>query len=41
MFIAIQMLMSPPHTYALHTDDEIAPEYCRAVAEMVARTVSR
>lgn len=41
VFIAIQMLMSPLHTYALYTDVEIAPEYCRVVAEMVARAIGR
>ena len=41
VFVAIQMLMSPLHTYALYTDVEIAPEYCRVVAEMVARAIGR
>ena len=37
--ITLQLLMSPLHTVALFTDLPVTPNYCRAIADMVACAV--
>ena len=38
--LALQLLTSPLHTFALYSDAPIDPGYCRAVADLVTRAVS-
>jgi hypothetical protein len=39
--IVLQLLTSPLHTFALYTDRPVPAGYCRAIADMIARGVSR
>ena len=39
--VVMQLLSSPLHTIALYTDRPATPEYCRAVADLVARALVR
>lgn len=38
--IALQLLTSPLHTFALFSNDDVDPGYCRAIADLVTRAVS-
>lgn len=38
--VALQLLTSPLHTFALYSDDPIPPEYCRTIADLVTRAIS-
>lgn len=38
--LALQLLTSPLHTFALFSNDDVDPGYCRAVADLVTRAVS-
>ncbi|MGE2729872.1 TetR/AcrR family transcriptional regulator C-terminal ligand-binding domain-containing protein [Mycolicibacterium vaccae] len=38
--VALQLLTSPLHTYALYRDDPLDPAYCRLVADLVARAIA-
>ena len=39
--VVVQLLSSPLHTVALYSDQLATPDYCRAVAELVARALTR
>ena len=38
--IALQLLTSPLHTYALYRDKPVDAQYCRLVADLVARAIA-
>lgn len=38
--VALQLLTSPLHTFALYRDTPVDPAYCRAVADLVARAIT-
>ncbi|MBB2991154.1 AcrR family transcriptional regulator [Mycolicibacterium iranicum] len=38
--VALQLLTSPLHTFALYSNDPISPEYCRTIADLVTRAIS-
>ncbi|KMO71954.1 hypothetical protein MCHLDSM_04103 [Mycolicibacterium chlorophenolicum] len=38
--VALQLLTAPLHTFALFSNDDVDPGYCRAIAELVTRAVS-
>ncbi|MGE2832352.1 TetR/AcrR family transcriptional regulator C-terminal ligand-binding domain-containing protein [Mycobacterium sp. SMC-4] len=38
--VALQLLTSPLHTFALYRDDPVDPAYCRMVADLVARAIT-
>jgi AcrR family transcriptional regulator len=38
--VALQLLTAPLHTFALFSNDDVDPDYCRAIAELVTRAVS-
>ncbi len=38
--IALQLLTSPLHAFALYSNDDVDPGYCRAIADLVTRAVS-
>ncbi|KRE25695.1 TetR family transcriptional regulator [Mycobacterium sp. Soil538] len=38
--IALQLLTSPLHTFALFSNDDVDTGYCRAIADLVTRAVS-
>ncbi|AFM15953.1 transcriptional regulator, TetR family [Mycolicibacterium chubuense NBB4] len=37
--VALQLLTSPLHTFALYTNDPVDPDHCRAVADLVTRAI--
>ena len=37
--VALQLLTSPLHTFALYSEDPIPPEYCRTIADLVTRAI--
>lgn len=37
--VALQLLTSPLHTFALYSNDPIGADYCRTVAELVTRAI--
>ncbi|BBX18361.1 TetR-like C-terminal domain-containing protein [Mycolicibacterium duvalii] len=38
--VALQLLTSPLHTFALYRDAPVDPAYCRAVADLVTRAIA-
>lgn len=38
-FVALQLLTSPLHTFALYSNDLISPDYCRTIANLVTRAI--
>lgn len=38
--VALQLLTSPLHTFALYRDGPVDPAYCRMVADLVTRAIS-
>ncbi|WP_264021941.1 TetR-like C-terminal domain-containing protein [Mycolicibacterium pyrenivorans] len=38
--LTLQLLTSPLHTFALYTDQPVDPDFCRAIADLVARAIS-
>jgi hypothetical protein len=39
--VALQLLTSPLHTFALYSNAPVDPGYCRVVADLVTRAISR
>ena len=37
--VALQLLTSPLHTFALYSNDPIGADYCRTIAELVTRAI--
>jgi len=39
--VALQLLTSPLHTFALYSNDTIGEDYCRTIATLVARAICK